>query len=180
MATSTATETATPTVTPTLTPWLPVEVTRGAPTTPIPHIIEVNTEEVEWLAALCWVEVRNFGDERPGACASVVDTVMTRIARMEMSDGTVFGTITWGCNEDTVSCQFPRWVVDGCEGIVPQACPFFDTEGMIYFRGVVLGYLTGDIAPTCPGALYYGNQPHDLNDCTITAPNGAVEGWHNE
>lgn len=156
-----------------------ITVTPHPSTTPVDHIIEVDTQEVEWLAALCWVEVRNFGDKRPGACASVIDTVMTRIRKHKMSGGDVFSTITYGCNEDSATCQFPSWAVRGCQGIIPQACPFYDDEGMIYFRGVVLGYLDETIKPICPNFLYYGSRVTDRGECEIVAPDGAVEAWHN-
>lgn len=177
--TATAAASATPPATPTPCCGTPISTITPRPsTTPIPHIIEVNTDEIEWLAALCWIELRSFGDNRPGGCASVIDTVMTRIRSGQMTDYTIRGTILWGCNEDSETCQFPAWAVSGCEGIVPEVCPFYDSEGMIYFRGVVLGYLTGDIQPLCRGYLFYRNNAVNAA-CTVEDGNGNIEGWRN-
>lgn len=172
--------TGTPEPTITLTPWRPVTVTPRPSTTPVDHIIELNTDEVEWLSATCWIEGRGFGDRRVDLCASVVSTIMYRTRNHFDSDGTVRGTLTFRCTPESEWCAFPSWAVTGCEGIVPEVCPFYDTDGMIYFRGVVLGYLSGQFTAPCADFPFYDSRP-DIPDgaCLIEDGRGNTEVFHN-
>lgn len=137
----------------------------------------ITYEDTGHLARLCWVEVRGMGEEREAACASVVSTVLTRAAYGILSDGTIEGTITWGCGPETVACQFPAYVVHGCE-VVREACPFDDPQGVAYFRLVVILTLEGTIRPACDGYVYYGIQDFDAPECRIEADNGQFQNWH--
>lgn len=173
--TATASDTATPRAT--LTPWTPVTVTPHASTTPINGVVEIDADAVQWLARLCWVESRSFGEARLRVCANILSTVFRRTTNRELSAGDIYSTLTWDCKTGDETCQFPAWVTqDGCEGIV--ICPDFDEEGMLFYRGVVMNYLLGYITPSCPSRLYYGNQPHDMIDCVIEGPHQEREGFH--
>lgn len=128
------------------------------------------------LAALCWVECRGMEEQRPNCCASVVDTVYTRIDARQMSDGTIFGTLNWGCTEDSETCQFPAYVVNGCSGI-NSPCPYDDPEGLAYFTDVVNSYSGGELVPYCANFLFY-DLGLDTPECTIEAGNGQYVVFH--
>jgi hypothetical protein len=149
---------------------------RMRPDTPAPSLSD---HDVRYLARLCTVEVRGMGKNRDIACMSVVSTVLYRMAHHELSDGTVKGTIAWNCKAGDEGCQFPAYTVNGCDGILPQACPLSYPDTVSHFAAVVAHYLAGHgKAPgVCEGYLYYGNQPYDRGGCEIAGPTG-VEGWH--
>jgi hypothetical protein len=116
-------------------------------------------------------------EERPNCCASVIDTVTTRIAKGLMTDGTILGTLRYGCAQETENCQFPAYVANGCAGIV-SPCPFDDATGMAYFRQFVDGYFAGILEPSCGGYLFY-DLGLDTPECTIEADNGQYIIFHN-
>lgn len=135
--------------------------------------------DIRALANLCVVEVRGQGTKRDAACVSVVSTVLTRMERHELSDGTVTGTIRWRCRPGSLTCEFPAWVVNGCDGIRAGACPADFPDDQIHFVIVVYEYtrllaLTRD---ACEGYIYYGSRDIDRGGCEIEGPNG-VEGFH--
>jgi hypothetical protein len=130
------------------------------------------------LAALCWVECRGMQDQRSACCSSVIDTVMTRIERNKITDGTITGTIRFQCYANTLACQFPSYVTRGCQGI-NSPCPFNDEEGMELFSMVVQLYDHGAIKPTCSGYLYYGLKDFDKPECRVQASNGQWVNFHN-
>lgn len=180
--TPTATETPQPTdtPTPTLTAWAPIEVTPCGQA-----ICVLPDQDEDVLARLCVAEVRGFGDKRRIACLSVISTVLTRMVTRLYSDGTVEGTIKWGCGPETQACAFPRYIVDGCEGIIPSACPWAYPDSIAYFQGVARDALDGEWGGTsgvCRGYLYYGSRDLDMmpDACIITSQNGLEkEGFHN-
>lgn len=185
------------TVTPTVvTPYAPTQVPSATPTvkptssilpiTPCGQsICEISSQDmsdVAILARLCVVEVRGFAERREDACQSIVSTVTTRMERKELSDGTVAGTIAWGCTPTTVKCQYPAYVVWGCKDIDPQACPWSYPQDILYFENVVYHFLTGRWGPNenCLNYLYYDSRPeHPLDACKIEALNGQYEYFHN-
>ena len=154
-----------------------------------------NQSDIDILARLCVVEVRGFGGMRDDACVSVVSTVMTRMNSGYLSNGTVRGTILWGCTAE--SCiQFPGYVVNGCAGIQPAACPWNYPDDIAHFRDVVDSYLRGRWGPGfwCSGFTYYDSRPtslpagwdwdtytngDDKTFCVIRADNGQFEVFHN-
>jgi hypothetical protein len=142
-------------------------------------IIEVDSQEIDWLARLCWIEVRGFGDHSAGACASVVSTVIERIRRGVDSDGTIGGTITWGCGPGVLTCAFPAYAVNGCAGIEPGACPLDGDPLLIEFRADVLNFLTGGLTPDCGYYLYYSSRSTETTECLIEPPHGSAERFHN-
>src|SRR3990172_11103251 len=130
----------------------------------VPESVTFSDEEERALSALCWVECRGMQDRRASCCSSVIDTVMTRIESGKMTDGTVIGTIRYGCGPDTVACKFPAYVTRGCEGI-ESPCPFYDRAGLELFGMIVDLYEQGAIEPVCSGYLFYGLKPFDSPDC---------------
>lgn len=187
-ATLTAQSTETPTPEPTDTPTatltssvieLPTLGT-GTYVYEAPTAAPLTDADVRALANLCTVEVRGMGDRRDPACISVVSTVLERIERRELSDGTVRGTIAWGCTAGKRECQFPAYVVNGCAGIQPSACPQNYPDSVTHFTIVVYEYLRlralSDGA--CEGFFYYGIKSFDRGGCEIAGP-GGVEGYHN-
>lgn len=180
----TGTPTYTASATATLTPCCGTDVITVTPrpsTTPVNGIVEVNSQEIEWLAATCWIEGRGFGDRRVDLCTSVVSTIMLRARTRQYSDGTVFGTLTYNCTPESETCAFPAWAVNGCEGIIPQVCPFYDTQGMIDFRAMANTYLEGDYPAPCDGYLYYGSRESDMraDACIVDDGNGHREAFYN-
>jgi hypothetical protein len=139
---------------------------------------QFSPSEEKSLAALCWVECRGMLDQRTACCTSVIDTVMTRIEKDKMTDGTIIGTIRYGCGPQTIACQFPAFVTRGCRGIT-HPCPFDDEEGMKLFGMIVTLYEAGAIEPECDGYLFYGLKPFDKPDCRIEASNGQWVNLHN-
>lgn len=143
------------------------------------YIYEIPPEDVDILARLCVVEVRGFGSQRASACASVVSTVLERMRRHYLSDGTVAGTIAWGCLPGVIDCQFPAYVVNGCDGILPASCPHNYPGDIAYFRGVVRDFQHGQVrGQLCLAYLYYGSRNLDMSDCVVEG-NGQREGFHN-
>jgi hypothetical protein len=140
--------------------------------------VNFSQAEEQSLAALCWVECRGMLDQRAACCSSVIDTVMTRIERGLMTDGTVIGTIRYGCGPETKTCQFPAFVTRGCKGIT-HPCPFNDPDGLALFDNVVQLYEAGAIKPSCAGYLFYGLRKFDKPDCRIAASNGSWSNFHN-
>lgn len=143
-----------------------------------PATLAFSPAEERSLAALCWVECRGMQDQRAACCTSVIDTVMTRIRRDLISDGTVIGTIRWGCTSNNMQCQFPAFVTRGCNGIT-YPCPFYDKQGLELFTMIVKLYEAKAIRPACQGYIYYGLKPFDRPDCRIEAPNGQWVNLHN-
>lgn len=139
----------------------------------------ITDADIRALAGLCVVEVRGLGDKRDAACASVVSTVFERMERHELSDGTVKGTITYGCAPGVMACQFPAFVAQGCKGIQPAACPDNYPETVTHFTIVVYEYLRLRALTEggCFNYFYYGNQPFDRGGCEIAGP-GGIEGFH--
>jgi len=144
----------------------------------IPEAVTFSSEEEKALSALCWVECRGMLDQRTACCSSVIDTVMTRIEQGKITDGTVIGTIRYGCGPDTMACQYPAYVTRGCDGI-KSPCPFHDKSGLELFRMIVNLYEQGAIHPVCSGYLYYGLKSFDRPDCQIKARNGQFVNLHN-
>lgn len=195
-ATQNALETAT--VAPTSTPSIQEVTPCGA------YICETtdNQQDEDILARLCVVEVRGFAEVRDDACASVVSTVMNRMFNLYLSDGTVRGTILWNCTE-TSCMQFPGYVVNGCDGIQPVACPWSYPDDIAHFRDVVDHFLRGRWGPGfwCSGYFYYDSRPqsvigdmcavdglvpcytsdtmHQALACMIQSSNGQREIFHN-
>lgn len=145
----------------------------------IPSPEPLSDADIRSLAQLCVVEVRGMGEKRDPACISVVSTVFERMERHELSDGTVQGTIAWGCHAGVTECQFPAYVVNGCAGIQPSACPQNYPDAVTHFTIVVYEYLRlralSDGA--CEGYFYYGIKPFDWGGCEIASPGGS-EGFH--
>jgi len=135
-------------------------------------------DEERSLAALCWVECRGMLDQRAACCTSVIDTVMTLIERGKMTDGTVIGTIRYGCTSNNMQCQYPAFVTRGCQGIT-HPCPFYDEAGMELFGMIVRLYEEQAVEPGCGGYLFYGLKPFDRPDCRIEASNGQFVNLHN-
>lgn len=177
--TPTPTETPTPTPTVTLTPWAPIEVTPcGAAICVIPD----SDEDI--LSRLCTVEVRGFGSKRRVACLSVISTVQKRMRAGEYSDGSVEGTILYGCTPERGCTHFPGFVVNGCEGIVAEACPWNYPDDIAFFQAVARDALNGDWeagSAVCKNFTYYGSRDSDMraDACIITADNGQKEGFYN-
>jgi hypothetical protein len=167
----------TPTGTAFTTDTLTPPATPTAEATPIP----ASSVEIKALSALCWVETRGMGIKKPVACASVLSTVFTRASEKLMSDGTILGTIRWGCRPENTTCQFPAFVSFGCEGIT-HPCPFDDPKGMVEFMGYVYQYLYGELSGECSGFTYYNVD--DLSDsgarCIIRNDNQAMYFWDEE
>jgi hypothetical protein len=153
------------------------ETAQGGVVVP-PAEVEFSAAEERSLAALCWVECRGMQDQRAACCTSVIDTVMTRISRGKMTDGTVIGTIRYGCGPETKACQFPAFVTRGCQGIT-HPCPFYDEEGLELFGMIVKLYEERAIETTCGGYLFYGLKSFDRPECRIEAQNGQFVNLHN-
>lgn len=150
-----------------------------APTyTPTPEKFSISTDEKIALSALCWVECRGMDEQKKSCCASVIDTVYTRIAEKKMTDGTVIGTLRYGCDADTINCQFPAYVTRGCESI-KSPCPFFDYVGMDFFETVIELYASGGLDIKCENYLFYGIQDFDTPECRIVSKNGQFLNFHN-
>lgn len=184
------TPTSRPAATPTHTPAPATTLTPASPHTAIPYHsslepgpvptpspMVITEKEHRALAALCWVECRGMLEQRSACCLSVIDTVMTRIRRGLITDGTVIGTIQYGCGPTTLECQFPAYVTRGCTGIVAP-CPFDDVSSMRFFASVVFLYVTNGAEPACAGYLYYGLQDFDTPTCVITSDGGFLN-FHN-
>lgn len=180
-----ATVTPSPTATDTPTPCCGLGITELPTLGTGTYVYEVPTPEpisdadLRALAGLCTVEVRGAGDKRDASCVSVVSTVFERMERGELSDGTVRGTIAWGCYAGAKECQFPAYVANGCAGIQPSACPQSYPDSVTHFTIVVYEYLRLRALTdgACQGYFYYGIKPFDRGGCEITAPSG-VEGFH--
>lgn len=147
-------------------------------------ICEVPEPDENILARLCVVEVRGFGDKRRIACLSVISTVLTRKNMHIYSDGTISGTITWGCTPENGCLQFPGFVVNGCQGITPEACPWAYPADIAFFQAVAREALNGVVGGGngCYDFLYYGSRDMDMTPdaCIITSQNGLEkEGFHN-
>jgi len=172
----TPTDTATPTIT--LTPWVPTIVT---PCGQAICVIEDSDEDI--LSRLCTVEVRGFGSKRRAACLSVISTVFKRIRTLEYSDGSVTGTILYGCTPERGCQHFPGFIINGCEGIVAEACPWNYSNDIAFFHAVARDALNGDWdagSAVCLGYTYYGS--HDIDNrvdaCAIEADNGLKEWFY--
>jgi len=168
---------------PTVAPNVVTEVPQPSPTVALftPTLTSTPKQaptEKDALAALCWVECRGMEEARDQCCASVIDTVFTRIDARQMSDCTVFGTLRWGCTEDTQACQFPAYVTRGCEGIA-SPCPFDDADGLRYFSGVVDDYYSGELEPQCGNYLFY-DLGLEQTECSIVADNGQFVIFHDK
>jgi len=185
-ATPTATQTPTPSptssiveVTPCGDPICEVEPLKMAAPASAPT--RYSQEEIDGLARLCVVEFRGFAEKRADACVSAVSTILKRMETGEYSDGTVEGTITWGCGPDTIACQFPAYAWNGCMGIQARTCPWNYPSDIIYFRDAVWSFLEGRFPPASPclGYTYYDSSTISSTDCIIRSSTGQVEGWHN-
>lgn len=168
--------TATPTITITPTSSIREVTPCGA------AICEIEPDEIV-LSRLCTVEVRGMGRHKDAACMSVISTVYERIRQGKYTDGSVKGTLRFGCGPYTVECQLPAYAANGCDGIIPQACPLNYPVDMAYFVGVARRYIEGERARDgCYGALYYGSR-HGVDDkadaCVIFALNGQWIAWYN-
>lgn len=140
--------------------------------------------EAEVLANLCIIEVRDFDTEtRAGACWSVIDTVLTRIASDTLTDGTIPGTITYDCYAGDEACQFPAYAVyavEGCAGLIDAACPYYHEREWAsqavgqYWVAKELGMIP------CTGYLYYGIKEHDAPECRIEDGRGVWTNWSEE
>lgn len=165
------TPTATPEPRPTATPRPTVDPRPSAvPTAPF------NQSDREHLARLCVVEVRSMAEKRADACLSVISTVMTRIAAGQMTDGTIAGTITRGCTPESVTCQFPAYVINGCEGIIATACPHNYPDEIAYFLRVVSRYFDDGERGSCTGYLFYWLLK--AQDCRIESEAGTFTNWY--
>lgn len=134
-----------------------------------PAIIEITARHRAALAALCWVEVRGFDDVvNYDACLSIVSTVLARATYHLMSDGTVEGTLTWGCTKDSEWCQFPAYVWNGCQGIVPALCPYNSPSTLELFRRAVDAFFYQGRRGSCDGYLMYGVKSFDPPECRIS------------
>lgn len=182
----------TPTATYTLTP-SPQPSPTATPTSSIVEvpicntsICEVPDQAEDILARLCVVEVRGMAEKRDAACLSIVSTVLTRMATNTYSDGTVAGTITWGCTPENGCTQFPGFVVNGCQGILPQACPWNYPDDINYFLADARLGLYGSGphgSDECHKFLYYDSRESSRGlpgACVIEADNGQFEVFHNE
>jgi hypothetical protein len=177
-ATFTATLAATPTARP--TPTVPIVVVTPCGPGPCEVATPEGDSDEAILARLCVVESRGFGNQRDAACLSVISTVLRRTREHRYSLGTIASTITWGCAANTQECQFPAWVVNGCEGIEPAACPWNYPIDIAYFMADARAALNGDLSgAACPNFLYYDSATIYDSDCIITAPNGQREGFNN-
>ena len=140
--------------------------------------------EAEILANLCIIETRDFAQpERCFACWSVIDTVMTRVETGILSDGTIPGTITWGCNAGDMACQFPAYAVgavDGCAGLIPSACPYNHERDWAERAVATYWRMRAVDAITCGGFLYYGIMGFDEPECRIEDEAGVFTNWHEE
>lgn len=170
VVTATPTHTRTPTATPKPTR------TPTPKRTPTPTIIPRTYAEIEAATALCWVECRGMEEMRSTCCASVLDTVHTRIEEDKMTDGTFIGTLRYGCEPDTINCQFPAYVTRGCDGI-SSACPFDDEMGLNFFRRLVRLYWEDTLEPWCSNFLFY-DLGLDEAECEIRADNGQFLIFH--
>ncbi len=143
-----------------------------------PTTHDATQEEITYLAALCYVEVRGMRNRMASACASVVDTVYKRMTERKFSDGTVAGTLTFDCDPGDAECHFPAYVVNGCAEFAN--CPYNSPEQMRLFEAIVSAYLSGALRPVCSGFIYYGMQPFDDNECTIVdTDSGQFINFHN-
>lgn len=168
--------------------WLALSISTPAPGVAKGGVIEPDPEppatmaftaaEERALAALCWVECRGMLDQRAACCSSVIDTVMTRIREEKITDGTVIGTIRYGCGPGVKACQFPAFVTRGCQDIT-HPCPFYDEDGLELFGMIVKLYELQAIRPACSGYIYYGLKPFDRPDCRIEAANAQWSNFHN-
>ena len=142
-------------------------------------IYELSSQDVLYLAALCVVETKNMDGVRADACRSVVSTVLARMRNRVLSDGTVAGTLTWNCKTGDIACQFPAYVVNGCETIKPNMCPYNYSSRLIDYVGIVDRYLRnqGSASASCTGYLFYDLR-HDGTDCKIEATNGSYINFH--
>jgi hypothetical protein len=148
------------------------------PPTLTPTPISVTDNEMTALSALCWVECRGMEDKRADCCASVLSTVFERARQRQMSDGTILGTLRYGCRADTVACQFPAYVANGCEGIV-SPCPFDDKKGMGHFEYIVRRYLRHSLVAPCEKYLFYDLWTSGRKICTVESDNGQFLIFHN-
>lgn len=179
--TDTVTATPSPTATDTPTPCCGLGITElptlgtGTYVYEVPTVEPLSDGDLRALAGLCTVEVRGAGERRDAACVSVVSTVFERMERRELSDGTVRGTIAWGCYAGARECQFPAYVANGCAGIQPSACPQSYPDAMTHFTIVIYEYLRLRALTdgACTGYFYYGIKPFDFGGCEI-----AGEGFH--
>lgn len=139
----------------------------------------ISPQDMEWLSALCWAETRGMAEMRDEACVSVVDTVLTRVSINFLSDGTIEGTITYGCGPGVLACQFPAYSVNGCAQAQRNAhsCPYDDPDGMADFRRIIEQYLMGILAPPCSGYVYYGSRNLDPDECVIQGGGQWIR-WH--
>lgn len=183
--TNTPTSTATPTATSTSAS-LPTPTRIGtrhpAPTVPPPTprttILEVTQEDLNTLARLCVVEVRGMEEVREDACLGVISTVATRAYNRIISDGTIAGTIGWGCTADSDTCQFPAHVLgSGCDGLLPAACAWSYPNDIVYFRQIVSNYFEGQ-GGSCAGYIYYGITEQDPPECRLESDSGQFLNWH--
>lgn len=184
----TATHTLVPSETPTLLPSVtpsrtPVEPTIYPTLSPSSGTMTeehygISQKDREALARLCVIEVRGMRTVRYDACLSVISTVVTRAQTKIISDGTIAGTIGWGCTTESQACQFPAHVLDsGCEGLLSQACAYNYPEEIKYFGEVVLSFIYGDVG-SCSGYIYYGITEQDPPECQIISPSGEFMNWH--
>ena len=194
---TTPTQTATTTSTPTPTPTPATPTATNTPTiTPTSSIRFVPCEDSicvipdndeDLLGRLCTVEVRGFGNMRDTACVSVISTVYARIDKGYLSDGTVQGTITWGCKPDSQTCEFPAHVWYGCEGIQLTACAWSYPQDIEHFTKLARAYIADreglkNLVGGCMGYLYYGSLPQTIaeSECRITSESGQeIEDFHN-
>lgn len=139
---------------------------------------EPQDSEIDALAKLCTVEIRDMAGVRDTACLSVVSTVITRLTSGIMGGDTIRDTIARGCYPDTIHCPFPAHVVWGCDGIIARACATTYPADIAHFTHVVESYFEG-ARGDCDGYLSYGIKDFDLhNACVIQAANGLYQGWH--
>lgn len=146
------------------------------------HPSEIYFQDVVYLAALCVVETKGMEERSAESCMSVVSTVLTRIEKSILSDGTVEGTITWDCNTGDLECQFPAYVVNGCNGIVAHMCPYNYPQDLIEMFDLIHLYLLQrghTIRAKCEGYLFYGLKEFDTPECRIESENGLFINFHN-
>lgn len=184
-AKGTETRTITPTATVTLTPCCgtPIVEVTPCPDGAICEVYSGSTDE-DILSRLCVVEARGMAEKRRAACLSVLSTVGKRMYKKLYSDGTVSGTITWGCTPEAGCKHFPGHVVNGCEGVLAEACAWSYPTDIAYFQAVARDFLNGDLysAPgICADFTFYGSRPGiDDKDgaCIIKSDNGQWIGFY--
>jgi hypothetical protein len=183
--------TQTPTFTPTVRPQPTPTITPTSSIRLVPcgdgDICTIPDNDVDLLGRLCAVEVRGFGSMQDTACVSVISTVYARMAQGYLSDGTVLGTIIWGCKPDSQTCEFPAHVWFGCKGILPEACAWSYPHDIAHFTDVAQAYIDDpkglkDLVGGCMGYTYYGSLPESIakSECRITSESGKqIEGFYN-